>query len=79
MNSDCLERQNSVRRPLGRQAELNDLDVLSQEELVALREVLAKDPLWQLGNTWELKAKVHSDYEEDLPFGFPGGDGAVAA
>lgn len=50
-------------------------DVIGDAELASLRDILEKDPLWELDMTWELKAKVHSDYNQDLPFGFPGGDG----
>lgn len=50
-------------------------DVFGDAELADLREILDKDPLWKLGTTWEFKAKVHSDFNEDLAFGFPGGGG----
>eukprot|EP00913_Durusdinium_trenchii_P000056 g51.t2 len=51
------------------------LSQFQDAELASLRDILEKDPLWELDMTWELKAKVHSDYNQDLPFGFPGGDG----
>ncbi|CAJ1341550.1 unnamed protein product [Effrenium voratum] len=50
-------------------------DVFEDAELAELREALQKDADWQLGATWEFKAKVSSGYNGDLLFGFPGGGG----
>ncbi|OLQ01941.1 hypothetical protein AK812_SmicGene15265 [Symbiodinium microadriaticum] len=71
-----------------------EVDLLALRELLKAM-LAQEDPDWQLGTIWEFKAKVSTEQSSDLEhlgekaeeegeegerwFGFPGGDGTVAA